>query len=265
MSRPRRTPPSTQTSVRPPTAATTSASASTAAWTRSSWRPPWLLTTIASAPCSTASRASSAVRIPLRTSGRPDQPRISARSSQVRDVACCNSGSPVGVAAVRRADLAEVAERRAARTRIADPARGSRAPAGRPSGRSRRYPAAAARSTSVRRPRGVGLDVELEPARRVGRRGGDLLDRARRRRGQDVRHAGRGRAARRRQLRRRGGRGPGPPSARSATGIATGTPSMVVDGSTDETSTRTRGRNRRRRQAASFSSRVISSQEPPAT
>ena len=51
----------------------------------------------------------------------------------------------------------------------------------------------------------------------------------------------------------------------TATGNATGTPSMVVDGSTDETSTRTRGRNRRRRHAVSFSSSVISSQEPPAT
>ena len=46
---------------------------------RSSCRPPWFETTIASTPASAASRASSAERMPLRTSGSELHDRISAR------------------------------------------------------------------------------------------------------------------------------------------------------------------------------------------
>jgi hypothetical protein len=51
----------------------------------------------------------------------------------------------------------------------------------------------------------------------------------------------------------------------TATGIAQGVRSIVVAVVTRATSTSTRGRRRRRRQAASFSARVVSSHDPPAT
>ena len=51
----------------------------------------------------------------------------------------------------------------------------------------------------------------------------------------------------------------------TASGMAAGWPSIVVPGSMRDTSTSTRGRSRNRRHAASFSARLISSQDPPAT
>src|SRR5712691_1489629 len=81
-STPRRTPPSSSTSTRPSTASATSGSASIDAATPSSWRPPWFETTTAAAPCSTASRASSAVSTPLSTTGKPC-PASHSRSRQV--------------------------------------------------------------------------------------------------------------------------------------------------------------------------------------
>ena len=58
-------------------------STSAVAGTRSSWRAPWLLTTMPSTPWSTASRASSAVRMPLRTSGHR-RPRAGSRRGRPR-------------------------------------------------------------------------------------------------------------------------------------------------------------------------------------
>ena len=74
--------------LRPPsTASTTSSSTSIAAAVRSSWRPPWFETHTPSAPCSTASSASSAVRMPLSTSGSGDHDRISSSVPREPDAA----------------------------------------------------------------------------------------------------------------------------------------------------------------------------------
>ena len=64
-SAPRRMPLSSSTAAPPPTASTTSGSASSEAGAPSSWRPPWFETTMPSTPASTASVASSWVRIAL--------------------------------------------------------------------------------------------------------------------------------------------------------------------------------------------------------
>ena len=68
---PRRTPPSSSTSILPSTASTTSGSAEMAERTPSSWRPPWLETITASTPCCAASLASSGSRMPLSARGPP--------------------------------------------------------------------------------------------------------------------------------------------------------------------------------------------------
>src|SRR5712691_4974763 len=65
MSVPWRKPPSTKTGMRPPTAWTTSGRHSIVGRSVSVARPPWFETMMASAPCSTASRASSALSRPL--------------------------------------------------------------------------------------------------------------------------------------------------------------------------------------------------------
>ena len=92
---PRRTPPSNSTGSAPPTASTTSGSASRLATAPSSCRPPWLDTTIPSTPCSTARVASSAVRMPLSTIGRLVCAPSQARSAQVtvwsNDWAACSA------------------------------------------------------------------------------------------------------------------------------------------------------------------------------
>ncbi len=111
----------------------------------------------------------------------------------------------------------------------------------------------------------IALEVELEPAGRVGGCRGHLLDRPGRHRRQRERHAGGGGRPARPPAPHRDGRSTATDIGAIATGIAAGAPSSVVDGSTDETSTRTRGRNRRRRHAASFSARLSSSHAPPAT
>ncbi|MNN69857.1 hypothetical protein D3C81_1856760 [compost metagenome] len=53
--------------------------------TPSSWRPPWLDTTMPSAPNLTASRASSASRMPLMIIGPSQKSRIHSRSFQEID------------------------------------------------------------------------------------------------------------------------------------------------------------------------------------
>ena len=121
---------------RPATAATISSSTSIAAGDRSSWRPPWFETTIASTPCSTARRASSPVRIPLRTSGSGDHDRIVGErvpGQVLRDPLVDGLERAVRVAAWRRASAGrpEVAVRDVERSPTAGRARGSRAPAGR--------------------------------------------------------------------------------------------------------------------------------------
>ena len=79
----------------------------------------------------------------------------------------------------------------------------------------------------VPRPLGIRLRVELEPARRLGRRRRHLLERARRRRRDDHRHAGRRRGARRRDL-RVGVQSPCAAIGAIASGSAHGAPSIVV-------------------------------------
>src|SRR5213592_2339155 len=66
-------PPSNSTSMRPPTALTTSGRARIDDAAPSSCRPPWLETTIASAPLEAAIFASSASRIPFRISLPPQR------------------------------------------------------------------------------------------------------------------------------------------------------------------------------------------------
>ena len=264
MSRPRRTPPSTQTSVRPPTAATTSASASTAGRTRSSWRAPWLLTTIASAPCSTARRASSAVRMPFRTSGRRRPAPDLARSAQVegrrvlqlglarRHGARASAptsrklpsggqlepGSPIAVARAEHREVDRQDDRAVAggRGALDEPPRASR----------------------------VGLDVELEPADASGAAAAtssierdDIVDR--------MNGTPAAAAPGPSPAPRRDGRGPGPPSARSRpgrrpgarAGSSTGRPTRRRPGPAAGTAA---GARRPRSRRA-----MISSQEPPAT
>ena len=73
----RRTPRPGRRRRRPP------GSCSSGVGARSSWRPPWLETTTASAPASTTARASSAVWMPLTTSGPAQVSRSQARSAIV--------------------------------------------------------------------------------------------------------------------------------------------------------------------------------------
>ena len=121
----------------------------------------------------------------------------------------------------------EVAEGAAARSPSADRGPGSRGPAGRRSARSRRSRPRRRASTSDRVTAGIGLDIELEPARAVRRGGRDLLDRATRRRRERERDAARRRGAGRRHLPVGMARGRGPPSARSRQRMTAGSPRNV--------------------------------------
>ena len=87
---PLRMPPSIQTSIWSPTAATMAGSASILLGAPSSWRPPWLLTTMASAPLATASLASSTSMMPLRMSLPPHCALTQATSSQFRVGSNCS-------------------------------------------------------------------------------------------------------------------------------------------------------------------------------
>ena len=96
-SAPRRTPPSSRTSIRLPTASTISGSASMVARVPSSWRPPWFDTTRPSMPCSAARRASAAVITPFRRSGPDQRERNHARSAQAMDGSTCRLATPARV------------------------------------------------------------------------------------------------------------------------------------------------------------------------
>ena len=65
ISLPRRTPPSTSTSMRPPTASITAGKTSSALGALSSWRPPWFDSTMPSTPWTSARSASATESIPL--------------------------------------------------------------------------------------------------------------------------------------------------------------------------------------------------------
>ena len=92
-------------------------------------------------------------------------------------------------------------------------------------------------------PARIDLDVELEPAHRVGGSRGHLLDRPARGRGQRERDAG-GPAARAVATSPSGWASPWTAIGAMATGRDVGMPSIVVEGSTVATSTSTRGRSR---------------------
>ena len=87
---PERMPPSIQTSIWSPTAATMAGRASMLLGAPSSWRPPWLLTTIASAPLATASLASSTSMMPFKISLPPHCFLTQAMSSQLRVGSNCS-------------------------------------------------------------------------------------------------------------------------------------------------------------------------------
>ena len=210
---------------RPSTAATTSPRTSTGAGTRSSWRAPWLLTTIAVDAVLDREPRVLGGQDPLEDE-RERRPAADRREVVPGQAVAWHSGPqppPAAVGAMARrgsaAAVAEVAERRRARTPTAGPGRGSRAPADRRSGRSRGSPAAAARSTSDRRHARSRLDVELEPA--ASRPGAaaatssierdDVVDRMN---GTPAPRLPRGPS----RPRRRGARGRGRPSARSRRG-----------------------------------------------
>ena len=201
--------------------------------------------------------------MPLRTSGSGDHVRIVARSSQVRPVATgARPSTPVRAWPVGR-PRREVAERR----QLEPGSQVALAVAeDRQVDRQDDRPVAGRRGALDERPREVAilLDVELEPAGRLGGRGRHLLDGAGGHRRERERHTGRGRGPRRRRVRASGCASAWIAIGAIASGSAVGAPSSVVAVATRETSTSTRGRNRRRRQAASFSARVISSHEPPA-
>ena len=80
---PRRMPPSRYTSQRPATASTISGSASILAMAESSCRPPWFETMTPYTPRSSASSASSAVRMPLSRIGSDVTVFSQSRVSQV--------------------------------------------------------------------------------------------------------------------------------------------------------------------------------------
>ena len=160
------------------------------AGTRSSCRAPWLLTTIASTPCSTASRASSAVRMPFTTSGSDDHERIAARSAHTR-LRCTGrswrrDGAPERGAAVAGRDVREIAEGRQDEARppvavaVAEHRQVHRDDQGAETGRL----GALDERAGDRR---VGLRVQLEPARATGCPGRHGLDRVGGRRRQRVR------------------------------------------------------------------------------
>ncbi len=87
---PLRMPPSIQTSVWWPTAATMAGRAWMLLGAPSSWRPPWLLTTMASAPAFTASWASSTSMMPLRMNLPPHCALTQATSAQDRRGSNCS-------------------------------------------------------------------------------------------------------------------------------------------------------------------------------
>ena len=109
----------------------------------------------------------------------------------------------------------------------------------------------------------VLLQVELEPADRVGRRLGDLLDRAEAI-VESVNGTPAAAAARTVASSASGCASSWTDIGAIASGMADGAPAIVVAVLTRETVTSTRGRKRRRSQAASFSARVTSSHDPPA-
>jgi hypothetical protein len=92
---PRRTPPSTTSSARSPTASAMSHSASAGAMAVSSCRPPWLLTQIPSQPSSVARIASSVRRMPFTSSGigHTERSQVSSFQSKVGRTTIPVSGS----------------------------------------------------------------------------------------------------------------------------------------------------------------------------
>ena len=200
-------------------------------------------------------RADRRERLPRQVASRATR-RRSRRRARVVAVARGSHASGQG----RRPRSCRAGRR--ARTRIGGRDRGSRAPAGRPSGRSRRNrrPPPARRGFGSAR---VDLGVELEQAGRVRGRRRDLLDRRRRHRRGDERDPGGRRRAGGRQL-------------RVGVGEAVGRHRGDRDGHGRRTcrGTSSTGRCARRRRgpaggaensshAASFSARLTSSHEPP--
>src|SRR6266568_1587795 len=84
-SAPVRTPESSSTGTRPPTASTTAGSASSVAIAPSTCRPPWFDTTSPSTPASSARRASSGWSMPLSSSGSLVSARSRGKSAQLSD------------------------------------------------------------------------------------------------------------------------------------------------------------------------------------
>ena len=182
---------------------------------RSSWRPPWFEMTIASAPASTTAHASSTVWTPLMTIGPSHASRSQAKSAMV------TVGSKTRL--MRSATVPPVSEKTANRsgsvvslsnhqpgwsamsTSVRSESVGgivnplwtsrSRAPAtGVSDGQDQRAePRRACTANEVEAGLAIVPQVELEPAVRVGRRGGDVLGRRRPERRERVRdtHAAR--------------------------------------------------------------------------
>ena len=223
-------------------------------------RAPWFETTIASAPCSTARRASSARRIPFSTSGRRGRPapeRLQVVPGEPRGHAARHDReAPVLAGDVERALVGLDRCVAPLALAVAEDGRVDRDHERAVARRRRALDQLAAAA-------GIALQVELEPARRAGRGGRDVLDRVRRERGEHHRHAR--------------GRG-GAHGAALPVGVQLGVPGRGGDrhrhrGRPPEerrrrrhlaTSTSTRGRSVLRRQAASFSARLSSSHAPPA-
>ena len=151
-----------------------------------------------STPCSTARRASSAVRMPLSTSGqrrpRPDRRDVVPGEARSRPAPRLPPDRPLSSGrgwARRPREVAEAGQVEAG-SPIALAVAHDRQVDGQDDG-----PVAGRRGPFDQRPRHLAilLQVQLEPADRVGRRLGHLLDRARGHRRQRERHAGRGRRA----------------------------------------------------------------------
>ncbi len=255
------------TSTAPPTASTTSGSASIDATVPSSCRPPWFDTTSPSNPASTARRASSARTTPFSTNGRSVSERSHGTSSQSSDASPwnpMNAASPEPRPSGGRCTRMFTYRTSPGSWKSLRMSR-SRAPT---TGRSAvsmiaEYPAASARFTSSavrsrsrwtyswnqrRPPEAASATSSMVREDRVDRTSTDPT------------------AAEARAVATSPSGSARPCSAVGATrtGSDTTCPSTVVAFERDETSTSTRGRRTYRENAARFSRMVHSSSAPPA-
>ena len=219
--------------------------------TVSSWRAPWFETTIPATPRRRGD-ASSGSSTPFATSGTGSDEASSATSSQVIE-----PSSP---------GLFQFLHDH--RHRPDEPClRGAVAVAG--DGlvdreHDRLEPELDGRIGELAREPAVGEEMQVEPARRIGRRRDDFLHRLRRPAGEDVDPAGGRDPAQVLGLAARMGERLCHAVGADANGWGRCLPSSVTEVATFETSTRIRWRNAMCRQAATFASSVISSAAPVA-